>query len=529
MKFLRIKSAVAVVVLLLTSLTVQADNSLVEAMMKVYAEDIAANPRDYQAYYNRAMAYFGQGKFDEAFSDIDNAIKYFPRKEVDNLAQAYLVRAKILTDRGEDKLALTDLNSALRLLPNHRTALLDRGDLLCLLGEYDKAKVDYNQVLRMDTRNQNAYMGLARVEAKQGQTVRAKDLLSQAVNFSPRNPEIYLERSAVYKDMGMMTEAVDDLVYAVSLGDSQSDALVQLMTYSRESYSGVIEGLNRNISRQPRNGMLYYVRATIYRDHSDYRASLQDWNKIIDENFFNYHAVYYNRATCLFHLGRFNEARTDIKRALEKESENVAYYRLLSEIERSAGNMQAAGEAIRQAALYDPSDMWVCLDRGMIAYDNGDFEKAIQYYSEAVDAAPTHPFPYLTRAFVQQMGVGDDLAAQADYRKVVDLEETAGYYADNLKGIASIKLGNRADAEEWERQVLAEGNVRSVDYFYLACMYAHVDADKAIAYLEKAIQGGFSDYYRIHIDRYSPVTLAPIRHLSQYSNLLTKYRTALGQ
>ena len=135
------------------------NDDLVKAMMEVYAEELAANPQDYRTYYSRAMAYFGQGDMKKALSDIDNAIKYFPRKEKDDLAQAYLLRAKILSERGEAKSALTDLNSALRLVPNHRLALKDRGDLLCRLGQYDMAKIDYNHLLRMDTRSQSAFMG----------------------------------------------------------------------------------------------------------------------------------------------------------------------------------------------------------------------------------------------------------------------------------------------------------------------------------------------------------------------------------
>lgn len=158
-------------------------DDLVNAMMEVYAEELAANPRDYRTYYSRAMAYFGQENFDLALSDINQAIKYFPRREKDDLAQAYLLRAKILTVKGDDKPALTDLNSALRLVPSHRLALKDRGDLLCKLGQYELAAIDYKHLLRLDTRSQSAYMGLARVEAHTGQPVRAKDLLAQAVNL----------------------------------------------------------------------------------------------------------------------------------------------------------------------------------------------------------------------------------------------------------------------------------------------------------------------------------------------------------
>ncbi len=529
MKILQFKYFLATASLLLTSMTLQSNNSLVEAMMKVYAEELANNPQDYETYYSRAMAYVDQGKMDEALADIDNAIKYYPRKEKEDLAQAYLLRARILIERDENQLALSDLDNALSLSPRYSLALIERGNLLCELGEYAKAKTDFNQLLNISPRNQNAYMGLARIEAKNGQVVRAKDLLAQAVNLSPYNPQIYLERSAIYKEMKMIPEAVDDLIYATALTDDQSDAILQLMQYSRESYSEVIEGLNRNITRYPQNGLLYYLRATIYNDHYDFRSALQDWNKILAEEFFTYHLIYYNRANALFHLGKFDEARADIKHALEEDDENIKYLSLLSEIERSAGNLQAADEAIRQAALYNPSDMWVCLDRGMIAYDEGNSEKALRFYNEAVLAAPNAPLPYLMRAFNQELGLGNIDEANIDYRKVLSLDNTSDFYGDNLKGIAAIKLGNQEEAQEWERTLLAEKTIRSIDYFHLACLYANTDVDKAISYLEQAIQNGFSDYYRIHIDRYSPLTLAPIRHTSQYSDLLRKYRTSLGQ
>ncbi len=531
MKIQRIKSLVAMAVLAVSSFAVQANDDLVKAMMEVYAEELAANPQDYRTYYSRAMAYFGQGKMDEAMSDIDNAIKYFPRKETDDLAQAYLLRGKIYTERGELKTALTDLNSALRLSPNHRVALTDRGNLLCRLEQYDMAKMDYTQLLRIEPRNQAAYMGLARIEAQSGNSVRAKDLLAQAVNFTPQDPRIYLERSEVYKEMNMMPEAVDDLVYAVSLDAGRSGAIQQLMAYSDEMYSSVIDALSRNISRYPRQGMLYYVRATIYRNHYDYVASLRDWNTILEKNFFNFHTVYYNRALCLSRLGRFDAARSDINRAIEKNGEDAEYYRLLAEIERGSGNLDAADKAIRQAAIYNPADMNVCLERGMIAYDNGIFEQTIQYYEEAALADPKSPLPYLMLGYVREYGLENSDDAAVEYNKVLALEDPERYYADNLKGIAYAKLCNIKEVEAWERAVntLSAGKMRNVDYFYLACMYSNVDVDKAISYLEKALDNGFGDYYRIHIDRYSPVTLSPIRHLSQYSNLMHKYRVLFGQ
>lgn len=93
------------------------------------------------------------------------------------------------------------------------------------------------------------------------------------------------------------------------------------------------------------------------------------------------------------------------KRAIEKDSQNAEYYRLLSEIERGDGNLVAAEQAVRQAAVYDPSNVAICLERGMIAYDEGDFGQAISCYNEAVVAAPDEPYSYLARAYTQEYGM----------------------------------------------------------------------------------------------------------------------------
>ena len=499
------------------------DDDLVNAMMEVYAEELAANPRDYRTYYCRAAAYFSQGNMDMALADINQAIKYFPRKEKEDLSRAYLLRSRILTLNGEDKSALTDLNSALRLVPNLRQALKDRGDLLCRLGQYDLAKIDYNNLLRLDTRSQSAYLGLARVEAHQGATARAQQLLEQAVNFAPQSPESYLGRSEIYREMGLLPEAVDDLLHAILLDDGQSRAMQNLIELSRESYDEVIAGLNRNIGRSPRQGMLYYVRGAVYKAHDDYAASWRDWDTILEEGFFNLPTIYYNRAYCLLHLGRFDEARADIEKAIEKDGRNVEYYRLLAEIERGAGHWVAADQAIRQAAAYDPTNVEVTLLRGLLACDEKHCADALDYCNEAVAMAPASPYPYLLRAYIQETALKDKAAAEADYRKVLTLDDHSSFLGDNFKGIAWARLHRLDEAAKWEQQLLASERVRPVDYFYLACMYAPTDTVKSLDCLEKALQQGYGDYYRLRFDEHSPVSLQPVRHTARYAALLKRY------
>ena len=130
----------------------------------------------------------------------------------------------------------------------------------------------------------------------------------------------------------------------------------------------------------------------------------------------------------------------------------------------------------------------------MIAYDRGDFKQAVACYNEAVVAAPDSPYPYLMRAYAQEYGLENRTAAEADYRKVLSLDDNSVSYGDNLKGVAWARLNRKDAAEEWAKSLAEAGPVRNIDYFYLACIYAVFDTDASVAYLETALQNGYGDY-----------------------------------
>ena len=223
------------------------------------------------------------------------------------------------------------------------------------------------------------------------------------------------------------------------------------------------------------------------------------------------------------HLGRFDEACTDIEKAIAKDGQNVEYYRLQAEAERGAGDWVLADQAIRQAAVYDPTNVEVCLLRGLLAYDGGFYPEALGHYNEAVALSPASPCPYLLRAYIQENVLNDRAAAEADYHKVLTLDDRSSFPGDNFKGIAWARLHRPDEAAKWEQELLMSGRVRPVDYFYLACMYAPSDTVRSLDYLEKALQEGYGDYYRLQFDEHSPVSLQPVRHTARYEALLKRY------
>ena len=53
---------------------------MTKAMMEVYDQEIAANPKAYEVYFRRANEYYKFNQYLRALSDIDNAIKYSDEK-----------------------------------------------------------------------------------------------------------------------------------------------------------------------------------------------------------------------------------------------------------------------------------------------------------------------------------------------------------------------------------------------------------------------------------------------------------------
>jgi len=110
-----------------------------------YTQAIEIQPELAVAYYGRAAAYDGQGKFQLAIADYDRAIELKPR-----WADAFAKRGNALVQLGQPQAALRDFNEAIRLNPSFLTALNLRAWLLATCP--DPSVRDGNQAVNDATR-----------------------------------------------------------------------------------------------------------------------------------------------------------------------------------------------------------------------------------------------------------------------------------------------------------------------------------------------------------------------------------------
>lgn len=283
------------------------DDPMSQALMKAFDELLEEDPRDPETLVRRAGLYYAHQDYIKALDDINTAMKYYEPGDEEVRYPAYQLRAKIYQKQKKYDDALNDLNAVLKVSPQDYGTIYQRANVLYELGRYPEANSDYYMMLRLNPRSQDAMLGQAKVAVKQNNLGTANDLADRAVALTPNSSEIFIGRAAVRDLMGNRQGAVEDYISAISVdNESTARALSHLVAMSRTDYPTVMAGLSSAISKAPRNGMFYFIRAMIAQGHCNYLAAIADYDKIINENLDSYPGLNGALAECYYYLGRYD-------------------------------------------------------------------------------------------------------------------------------------------------------------------------------------------------------------------------------
>ncbi len=258
------------------------DNPVTRAVLRVYEQQLKADPNDYNSWFRRANEYYRHDEYIRALADVNEALRCTPATERDLRFQEYMLRAGIYNQTAHHMEALADLNSAVMLDAENYHAIYQRANTEFELGMYTEAKTDYQRLQRINSRSLESLLGLARVAVKENNLGMANEYLEQAVGLDVNNPEIYTRRASVKKMMGNHNGAVEDLIVALSIDSKNQKALESLVDYGNTNYVATINGLTNAIRQAPNVGMYRYIRGVIAQAHYNYLSAIDDYKYIID-------------------------------------------------------------------------------------------------------------------------------------------------------------------------------------------------------------------------------------------------------
>ncbi len=517
----------AILMLTLCSFSSRAQNSdvllrdrITDAVMKVYDEQIAKEPNDYNTLFARAHQQYYNGDLTAALADVNQALLLTPKTDKELRFDEYILRARISEARQDYSGELADLLLAQELQPKSLacTDLIAKANLK--LGNLNAAEKAFKTILRAESMNYDAMYGLAQVEVARGNNKAAIEQMDKAVALFRVEPQVYINRADIYTRQGNIDAAVQDLLLGMSVGDG-GNAAQKLFDLSDVNYNAVMNTLANVADNNSDSGVYRYLRANIAMDHLRYAQALSDLNRIKRNHLYESPGVDYNMAKCYLELSRWDEAIDHANLALAQTSNLPDCYvtkAIAQYYANEGGNYDDAMETLNQCSVIAPEYVPMLLTKAYLLAKNGKENDALGYLNAAVANEPENAEARLARAFLLQRLEKQSLADK-DFYIVTRLSDSP----EDLKGIALGNMGRDNEALKWLNNVI-KANVPGGENFYIAALFMALRGDnfKAMEYAQQAIDQGFGSLFKLRDDDLSPLSIKALRNEHNFDLLIDK-------
>lgn len=168
----------------------------------LFRKVIAADPADFTAHFNLALALSAQQKDAEAIAEYRKTLELKPGIYQANLNAGMLcMRQKNAAD------AVEFLKAACEAKPEEVRPNLLYAEALLMTGDGEDAAVHYQKVLNKESTNANAQFGLARALVRSGKPQEAVAHYQAAAAANPAYNEAVLEAAQAFEKTGQIKEA----------------------------------------------------------------------------------------------------------------------------------------------------------------------------------------------------------------------------------------------------------------------------------------------------------------------------------
>ena len=496
----------------------QNDEDLDEAL-KQFQTALEKNPRNGYAHFFIGLIRLNNDENGNALSAFDLAIKHLPKKDKKTLALVQSKRALVHLALADTTAALTDLGTAIHLVPDDKDYYQQRGDLYYEMSRYDLSDRDYEQMQKLDKGNTYSYMGMGRNAVARKDYDRAIALYDRVVQLAPEYGQGYSFRSEVYLLRHEYPRAVEDCTTALSLMDDDVDhkafqVFGTLCDSAAAPLRARLKVLRNKEPNQPKwplllagleRAQMNYGRAVNYRleayalepaNSTTYRLATDLASLNLHEAALSWNArtgagdstdinIPLQRAQLLVELRRYDEAKAAMDRAQAIDAEDARTYVQRSLVHRKQKNYEAALEAMDMALSLNEESTVLHDLRGRLLLEMGQKDRAA-----------------------------------ADFRRLLALEKTPDDYF--VSPFALYFLGRPKAAAARMDSIMAKGDDEQA--YNAACIYALCgNKQQALTYLERALKSRkYTDFDHIDTD----TDLDGLRNDADFKALVKQYRDA---
>lgn len=480
-----------------------------------FNKDLKENPKNGYAFSWIAMLRKDDGDLGRALTAAELAIKYLPKKDVEYIIFAYSTRASVYLHLGDTVKALSDYTSAIKVKPDEENLYENRAQIYFEQGKYDLADADYRKMIDLKPGDVMGYMGLGRNAMNQHQVDEAIKQFDYVVKLASDYSSGYSFRAEALLEQKKWAEATDDIVSALSI-EWDGKAVYLANTLEEPAFTMMISKLKVQSAKSPNEVSWPYLAGLMFERKGDYSKAIDNYKEANKRNASP--QVIRRISQCYYEKGLYEEALAQIDLALNMDSTSLNNLAHRANIFYEMGNVKKAIEEWDHVLASEPEYAYGYYRRGWFKELAGDIDGAIEDLSMCTVLDPNYSYAWGTRGDIYNK-VGKKELAEADFNKVIELEDTLDKY--EYLHYAYQGLGQNEKAIAVMNEIIAKDSIRAGSYYDAACLYSRMkDKANSIKYLEKALKLGYNRFSHMERD----YDLDYIRNMEEYKALIEKYR-----
>lgn len=392
--------------------------------VRLFKDELAAHPKNAEALYGLAIAYYYMGEYDSAVATAEKAFGYAKKdKELAALIASSL--ADFLINNGESEKGLKYSEKAIALDPTNVTYICDHLDRLNQAELHDAKKPYAEKLIINFPQDAQAQFAIGNYYDSLGDDERAIGAFTKAIQYAPEpDSRYFLYRASNHANLDHWEDVAKDIVESIEI-DGNEGAMSVLETLGSEAYDVTAPILQKRIDDlaastdegdEEKRQLLLVGQMRFFIGATKYQEALDICNTLVD----------------IYQLGGDKASLRPF--LMCKSGLNIIMYRF-----------EEAIDICSDYLLADPDDAEFLSNRSLCYATLGNNSAAIADFTHVIDNAPWQSDNYETRARFY-LDSGDYVKAIEDCDTSLDLiSDSPGSLW--LRALAYTLIDRRADAE----------------------------------------------------------------------------------
>ncbi|MGA8233293.1 MAG: tetratricopeptide repeat protein, partial [Candidatus Acidiferrales bacterium] len=322
-------------------LTLARHGQFAEAEKQIRAA-LEADPKDASAYRALGMVEAKLGRDDDAIAGFRKAVELEPQS-----SEAHLNLGIALVDHFDRAGGFAEFSEAVRLDPKSASAHFNLGRFYFESSKYDDARRELETASTLQPRFANALYFLALVERQSGNVARSAELLQKVVEIQPGQADAQFLLGQDLAKLGKTTQAIEHWKLALEADPDDSQALYTLARALNKAHDPAAERYQQRFDDLKKQQQVT-DQVSELGNFAIEASNAQNWPQAIEQM---QQAIqlcgdcaqsgHLHRNLGLFYCktGKFEDAETELKKALDLDPNDAEAKRAISIVEnlRSSG------------------------------------------------------------------------------------------------------------------------------------------------------------------------------------------------